>query len=83
MNLYIVYLGGKLDSLRMGEDHEVVAVVAADATAARKAAKAKWRGIGDPHVDAVQELIIVDGHNITLTPTGRQDHTFLDSTWKP
>lgn len=81
--LFVVYLGGKVADGRMGEDHEVVVVVAYDAPTARKAAKAKWRGIGDPHVDAVQELIVVDGHRIDLTPVASQDSAPVDATWVP
>ena len=40
----------------MGEDHEVVFVVAEDVRAARRAAKAKWGGDGRPHVDALTRL---------------------------
>ena len=83
MKLFVVYLGGKVAEDRMGEDHEVVAVVATDVTAARKAAKAKWRGIGDPHVDAVRELDVVDGHKVLLARVTGEDNTPLDSTWVP
>lgn len=83
--LFVVYLGGKLVEGRMGEDHEVVVVVAEDKVAARKAAKAKWRGLGDPHVDAVQELDVVDGHEVKLFALDGApvDNTPLDATWVP
>ena len=83
MKLFVVYLGGKVAEGRMGEDHEVVVVVAADVPAARKAAKAKWSGIGDPHVDAVRELDIVDKHKISLVHVIGEDNAPLDSTWVP
>ncbi len=57
----------------MGEDHEVVFVVAEDAVSARQAAKAKWGGGGRPHVDALTRLGMVDGYAIGLTPDGRGD----------
>lgn len=82
--LFVVYLGGKPAEGRMGEDHEVVVVVADDAVAARKAAKAKWRGIGDPHVDAVQELNLVDGHRVSLAPALDSGLPApVDQTWVP
>lgn len=83
MKLFVVYLGGKVAEDRMGEDHEVVVVVASDVPAARKAAKAKWRGIGDPHVDAVRELDVVDQHKIYLVHVTGEDNAPLDSTWVP
>lgn len=83
MKLFVVYLGGKVAEGRMGEDHEVVAVVAGDVSAARKAAKAKWRGIGDPHVDAVQELDVVDEHKICLVHVICEERAPIDSTWVP
>ena len=85
MKLFVVYLGGKVAEGRVGEDHEVVVVVAADALTARAAAKAKWRGVGSPHVDAVQELDVVDGYQINLTPVIDQceDHAPIDTTWTP
>ena len=84
-SLYIVYLGGPVLPGRMGEDHEVVAVVAVDVTAARKAAKAKWGGLGDPHVDAVQHLDVVDGHKVELVQRAEQvsNATPIDPTWVP
>ncbi|OWY58897.1 hypothetical protein B7486_77495 [cyanobacterium TDX16] len=68
VKLYSVYLGGQLAPPRMGEDHEVVFVVAEDVAAARKAAKRKWQGSGRAHVDAVVEVQAVDGHRVELVP---------------
>ena len=65
VHLYAAYLGGDLGPGRMGEDHEVVFVVADDERSARRAAKAKWGGQGRPHVDA---LTRVDGS--TASPSG-------------
>ena len=62
----------------MGEDHEVVFVVAEDIAAARKAAKAKWGGGGRPHVDAVTQLGVIDGYEIDLRKTGGGDHTTME-----
>ncbi len=59
----------------MGEDHEVVFVVAGDMTEARAAAKSKWGGSGRPHVDALTRLEVVDGHAITLEASGAGDVT--------
>lgn len=58
MHLYCAFLGGSLGEGRMGEDHETVFVVAA--------ARRKWRGVGRPHVDALERLDRVDGYAITL-----------------
>ncbi len=69
MHLYAAYLGGPLADGRMGEDHEVVFVVAADATDAKARARAKWQGDGRPHVDAVQQIVRVDGHQVSVHPT--------------
>lgn len=66
MHLYCAFLGGSLGEGRMGEDHETVFVVAADDTAAAAAARRKWRGVGRPHVDALERLDRVDGYAITL-----------------
>jgi hypothetical protein len=57
----------------MGEDHEVVFVVAEDILAARQAAKAKWGGDGRAHVDALTRLDMIDGFAIALEPTGVGD----------
>jgi hypothetical protein len=82
--LFVVYLGGAVLPGRMGEDHEVVLVVATDAKAARAKAKRKWRGSGRAHVDAVAEVDAVDGHEIVLRPvdvTG--DRMTVDDTYHP
>jgi hypothetical protein len=50
----------------MGEDHEVVFVVADDEVSARRAAKAKWGGDGRPHVDALTRIDVIDGFAIGL-----------------
>ena len=50
----------------MGEDHEVVFVVAEDMESARRAAKAKWGGDGRPHVDALTRLDMIDGYAVGL-----------------
>ncbi len=70
MFLFAVYLGGPLADGRMGEDHEVVFVVAPDAAAAKSQARAKWHGEGRCHVDAVQQLVQVDGHAVSVAPAG-------------
>ena len=57
----------------MGEDHEVVFVVAEDMVAARRAAKAKWGGDGRPHVDALTRLEMIDGYAISLEQQGQGD----------
>jgi hypothetical protein len=79
--LYVVYLGGHVAEGRMGEDHEVVLVVGRDLKEARRRARAKWRGIGKPHVDAVQRIERVDGHMITLLPGAEGDSASLDPTY--
>jgi hypothetical protein len=70
MDLYAVYLGGTPASGRMGEDHEVVFVVARDVTAMKSQAKAKWGGSGRPHVDAYEVLQSVDGYAVSLSVAG-------------
>jgi hypothetical protein len=81
MHLYAAFLGGPAPDGRMGEDHEVVFVVAEDGKAAKAAAKAKWGGSGRPHVDAVQRVDVVDGYSVALAATGGppEDRTELDS----
>ena len=75
MHLYAAFLGGELTSGRMGEDHEVVFVVAADVIAARRAAMAKWGGDGRAHVDALTRLDMIDGFAISLERGGSGDQT--------
>lgn len=82
--LYAVYLGGDPAPGRIGEDHEVVFVVAADVVAARKQARAKWAGDDPkPHVDMVQELDVVDGFSVSLSPTDRKPKAPADNTYDP
>ncbi len=80
MYLYAAFLGGSLGPGRMGEDHEVVFVVAPDAAGAKEQAKAKWRGAGRGHVDAVQRLDVIDGYQVAVVADGgEQDQMVLDS----
>ncbi|MFZ0666183.1 MAG: DUF1543 domain-containing protein [Acidimicrobiales bacterium] len=82
--LYAVYLGGDPAPGRIGEDHEVVFVVADDLLAARKQARAKWGGDDPkPHVDMVQELDIIDGYAVSLSPTDESPHASADNTYDP
>jgi len=73
MHLYAAYLGGPVGAGRMGEDHEVVLVVAADRDEARAKATAKWRGAPPGHLDALVRVDRVDGHEITLAEVGGGD----------
>ena len=75
MHLYAAFLGGELTDGRMGEDHEVVFVVADDVISARRAAKAKWGGDGRAHVDALTRLDMIDGYAIGLVGGGSGDRT--------
>jgi Domain of Unknown Function (DUF1543) len=74
VHLFAAFLGGDLEG-RMGEDHEVVFVVAEDMLSARRAAKAKWGGNGRPHVDALTRLDVIDGFAIRLEERGGGDAT--------
>ncbi|HUC04929.1 MAG TPA: DUF1543 domain-containing protein [Acidimicrobiales bacterium] len=69
MHLYAAFLGGELGADRIGEDHEIVFVVAGDPGAARRAAKAKWGGEGRSHVDALTRLDRIDGFRVALEPS--------------
>jgi Domain of Unknown Function (DUF1543) len=69
VHLFAAYLGGELGPGRMGEDHEVVFVVAEDTLAARRAAKAKWGGDGRAHVDALTRIDRIDGYSLSLERT--------------
>jgi len=75
VHLFAAYLGGELSPGRMGEDHEVVFVVADDVVSARKAAKAKWGGGGRAHVDALTRIDMIDGYALTLEQAGSGDRT--------
>jgi Domain of Unknown Function (DUF1543) len=75
VHLFAAFLGGELAAGRMGEDHEVVFVVAEDAESARRAAKAKWGGDGRAHVDALTRLDMIDGFAVGLEPGGSGDST--------
>jgi Domain of Unknown Function (DUF1543) len=75
VHLYAAFLGGELMEGRMGEDHEVVFVVADDMVSARRAAKAKWGGDGRAHVDALTRLDMIDGFTIGLEGGGEGDRT--------
>jgi len=75
VHLYAAFLGGELQEGRMGEDHEVVFVVADDLRTARRAAKAKWGGDGRAHVDALTRLDMIDGYTIGLEGGGWGDRT--------
>jgi hypothetical protein len=59
----------------MGEDHEVVFVVAEDMESARRAARAKWGGDGRSHVDALTRLDMIDGYAVGLEQRGDGDTT--------
>jgi Domain of Unknown Function (DUF1543) len=78
MHLYAAFLGGPLDGERMGKGHEVVMVVADSAKEAKANAKAKWSGAGRGHVDAVQQIDMVDGFEVSLAKVGTGDRTTLD-----
>ncbi len=81
--LYVVYLGGDPAPGRLGEDHEVVVVVAHSIKEARAAARAKWRGASTGHVDAVQAIRVVDGYEVRLEPSALEDDVELDVTYEP
>ncbi len=81
--LYVVFLGGELSPGRMGEDHEVVVVVASTVKEARAAARAKWSGSAKGHVDATRVIKVVDGYEILLRKTDREDASELDVTYEP
>jgi hypothetical protein len=84
LQLYAIYLGGDPAPGRIGEDHEVVFVVAQDVTSARKQARAKWRGDDPkPHVDMVQELDVVDGFAVSLSATDQKSRAMRDATYDP
>lgn len=77
MDLYVVYLGGNLSPGRLGEDHEVVLVVAETPKEARDKARAKWGGFAAEgtraHVDALARVRAVDGYDVALSWSGAPD----------
>jgi hypothetical protein len=73
VHLFAAFLGGELAPGRVGEDHEVVFVVAEDMESARRAAKAKWGGDGRPHIDALTRLDVIDGFAVGLEPAATGD----------
>jgi len=79
MHLYAALLGGPVAAGRMGEDHEIVFIVASTPEEAKSRARAKWTGAGRGHVDAVQRIDAVDGHRIHVAPDGDMpgDHVEL------
>jgi Domain of Unknown Function (DUF1543) len=81
--LYVVHLGGELVPGRMGEDHEVVIVTAAEPAEARSKAKAKWQGTGKAHIDALQRIDRVDGYDVILQPGRGDDLIAIDQTYEP
>jgi hypothetical protein len=83
VKLFAVYLGGDPEPGRLTEDHEAVLVVAQDVPGARAAGRAKWRGHGRAHVDAVREVAVVDGYLVQLRPTQEREHTEVDTTYDP
>lgn len=83
-HLYAIYLGGDPAPGRIGEDHEVVFVVAEDVPSARRRARAKWAGDDPkPHVDMVQELDVIDSYEISLAPTDRSSSAIRDLNYEP
>lgn len=72
--LFVCYLGGKLVPGRIGEDHEVIIVVAEDLKDAKKKARLKWAGQPiDVHVDYITELDVVDGYKINVVKIDGDD----------
>ncbi len=74
-SLYAVVLGGNQTGSRLGEDHEVVFVVADDEAQARAKAKTKWSGktTAGLHIDSLAKIDTIDGFRLQLTPEGEGD----------
>jgi Domain of Unknown Function (DUF1543) len=70
MHLFAAFLGGPIAEGRMGEDHEVVFVIASDPAQAKSLARSKWSGAGRGHVDAVRRIDQVDGYELSLKKVG-------------
>jgi len=79
----VAYLGGDPPPGRMGEDHEIVLVVAADIASARAAARKKWSGTTRAHVDAIRPVSAVDGFRILLEATSDVFEDEIDTTFEP
>ena len=75
INLYAVLLGGKIRKNNLMEDHQLVFVVAEDEDSARGKAKEKWDA-EDIHVDGTQKISVVDGYEIHLEKTNKQEDEF-------
>ena len=75
LSLYAVLLGGKIRENNLMEDHHLVFVVAENEQEARKLSKTKWDA-EDIHVDGSQKLNIVDGYQINLEKTNKEDDDF-------
>ena len=67
-NLYVVFLGGSLPPNRIGEDHEIVFVVAKNQMDAEIKAKQKWQGYTNygVHIDSIKKINEVDNYKLEL-----------------
>lgn len=74
-NLYAVLLGGKIRKNNLMEDHHIVFVVAGSESEARELAKKKWNA-EEIHVDGTQKISVVDGYEVILEKTDKQDNLF-------
>ena len=79
--LFLAYLGGKMSLSRIGEDHEVVLVVAEDKADAKMKAQSKWKGEGAAHLDMLTEVGVVDNYIINLEKTQEQNKMIIDDDW--
>lgn len=79
--LFVAYLGGKTNKSRIGEDHEVVLVVANDKEEAKKKARIKWGGEGAAHLDMLVEINIVDGYKVNVEKASTADSLIADDDW--
>ena len=84
--LFVVFLGGKLKDGRMGEDHEVVVVVAEDSNDAKMKARKKWKGSDQEsvHIDSIMELSSVGGYVVSLSRIeDEEDDICINSSYVP
>ncbi len=78
MYLYAAFLGGELARERMGEDHEVVFVVADDIRASSDRSQGQMGAVvGGAHVDALCRVEMVDGYAVRLEHSGSGDVTSM------